>query len=797
VSEPTNGHPTNGHPDPRALPGGEPAGPLATGPRPAPLAAPDPNLLWATTQPLKEEAHFWDYWRVVVRHRWTVISFLVTSLVVATVWTWTTRPIFSATATLRIEKEEPRVLKFEEVVKADSEPDYYQTQFKLLQSRTLASRVIGLLALDRHPEFAGGKEEPSWFGAAEAWAREQLIRWVPVPPPPAPEASEDLTVESGLTRSFLGRLSVDPVRNARLVRVSFVSHYPDLAARVVNTLAEAFIAQSLDQKVETTRYATQFLSKQMEDARQKLEAAETKLSRFLEGNDIVFVSPDKSLGERVDLATQQLSFLSDALLKARSERITRESAVHQAVTRDVESLPTVLENSLVTKLKDELVTLEGEYRKLGQTFKTEYPRMQRLSQQIAEIRTALKQEIARVVEAMDSAYRAALRNEQALEKAMSEHRTVVKQLGDKMAQYNLLRRDVETSRELYTSLLTRLKETQISAALVTSAISIVDRAEVPTTPSSPSKRRNLMLAALIGLVGGVGLAFFIEYLDTSIKDPKEIESVLHVPAIGVVPSRSAMAGRRGWSAGRLPSGEQNGDVFALVANSHSGSALAEAFRNLRTSLLYSAPDHPPRTLMVTSLYPEDGKTSLATNLAITLSQLGSGEILLVDGDLRRSNLHEILKVRLTPGLSTFLTGQTELAAVIKPTQIHNLYTIPAGRTPLNPAELMASRRLQDALGVLGERFAHIIFDAPPLIGVSDALILAPRLDGVVLVLRQGQASRDAAQRGVHLLRSVRARVLGVILNDVNPRTASTGYYGYYGYYGYGYGYGGRPRAPEA
>jgi capsular exopolysaccharide synthesis family protein len=215
------------------------------------------------------------------------------------------------------------------------------------------------------------------------------------------------------------------------------------------------------------------------------------------------------------------------------------------------------------------------------------------------------------------------------------------------------------------------------------------------------------------------------------------------------------------------------------------SGLAEVFRNLRTSLLYSAPDHPPKTLMVTSLHPGDGKTSLATNLSITLSQLGAGEILLVDGDMRRPTLHDLLEVPQAPGLSTFLTGQAELPAVLKRTKIPNLYVIPAGRIPLNPAELMASARLRQMLDVLGERFNHIVFDAPPLIGVSDAVILAPRIDGVVLVLRHGRAGRDASQRAIQLLASVRARLLGVVLNDVDVSQTGSGYYGQYGYYGYG------------
>jgi capsular exopolysaccharide synthesis family protein len=780
MSEPSS----DPQPDRPALPPGSADG-LTRTTAPGPLAIPDPARVWAhALQP--EEAHFWDYWTVLVRHRWTVLTFFLVTVIVTTIWTFTTRPLFTATATLRIEKEEPRVLKFEEVVKADAQQDYYQTQFKILQSRTLASRVIGLLGLDQHSEFQRLDQENGWVTTAQAWARERLVQWVPVPPPSEPQGTEDLVLESPLTQAFERRLSVEPVRNARLVKVAFESYYPDLAARVANTLAEAFIAQHLDQKVEATRYATQFLAKQMEEARGRLEAAEAKLNRFVETNDILFLgSPDKA-GEREELITQQLGVLSDALLKARTERIAKESAVQQALSQGVDSLPAVLQSPLIARLKEELFNREGEYRKLGQTFKPEYPRMLRVERNIAEVRRQLEAETSRVVEGLDADYRAALRTERQIEKTMTEQQGLARRLGGKMAEYRLLRRDVDTSRELYTALLTRLKETQISSALVTSNISIVDRAEVPLTPSWPKKALNLLLGSMIGLFGGVGLAFFFEYLDTNIKDAKEVETVLRVPAIGIVPSQQSLEGRRARRHRRL--GEEDGDrgPFALVAHAEMESVLAEAFRNLRTSLLYSAPDHPPKTMMITSLQPEDGKTSLATNLAITLSQLG-GEILLIDGDMRRPNLHELLDVPQAPGLSTLLTGQAEVPAVLKPTKIQNLYVIPSGRTPLNPAELMASARLRQIVEVLGDRFAHIVFDAPPLIGVSDSLILAPWLHGVVLVLRHGRAGRDASQRAIQLLASVRARLLGVVLNDVDVSQGGSGYYGYYGYHGYGNG----------
>ena len=781
-------------PDRPALPPGEGDTRLGRAPAPGALATPDATQLLAHPLQTEEETHFWDYCGVLLRHRWTVITFLLVSVIVTTICTFTTRPTFTAAATLRIEKDEPRILKFEEVVKADAQQDYYQTQFKVLQSRTLANRVIGLLGLDQHAEFVRPDEEDGWFATAQAWARERLVQWVPVPPPPGPQGEgEDLMLESPLTRAFEGRLSVEPVRNARLVKVAFQSHYPDLAARVANTLAEAFIAQSLDQKVEATRYATQFLAKQMEEARSKLETAEVSLNRFVEKNDILFLgSPDKA-GDREDLVTQQLGVLSDALLKARTDRIAKESLVQQALSQGVESLPAVLQSPLVAKLKEEMVNREGEYRKLGQTFKPDYPRMQRMEQGTAEVKRQLAVETNRVVEGLDADYRAALRTERQIDKTMAEQQGAVRQLGGKMAEHRLLRRDVDTNRELYTVLLTRLKETQIASALVTSNITVVDRAEVPLSPTSPKKALNLLLGGMIGLLGGVGLAFFFEYLDTNIKDAKEIETLLRVPTIGIVPSQESLEGRRARRDRRLAEESGVSGPFALIAHTEMGSVLAEAFRNLRTSLLYSAPDHPPKTLMVTSLQPEDGKTSMATNLAITLSQL-DGEVLLVDGDMRRPNLHQLLDVPQAPGLSTVLTGQAELPAVLKQTSIPNLYLIPAGVTPLNPAELLASARLRQIVEVLGDRFSHIVFDAPPLMGVSDSLILAPRLQGVVLVLRHGRAGRDASQRAIQLLASVRARVLGVVLNAVDVAESGSGYYGYYGYHGYGYG---APREPRA
>jgi len=695
------------------------------------------------------DAHFWDYWAVLTRHRRTVVMVFVGAVLTAFVWSVTARPVFTGTAMLRIEKDEPRILKFEPPRRDDTGGESTQTQMqterRLLQRRTLANRVIALVGLERHPEFSSVGRRPG-----------------------------------ELTDAFLDRLQVEPVRNTRLVKLSFESRSPELAAQVANTLADEVIAQQFDDRKDASQYATRFLTAQVNESRQALHSSEVQLSQFLEEKDILFVGGERigeRVGERQALISQELATLSDSLLKAKAERIAKASMLTQATRATADSLPAVLQDPLIAHLKEEATKLEGRYRELGQSFKAEYPRMQRLSENIKEVRRQIHAEIQRFVEAARAEYRAALQKETEVRKLADEQRGLARKLDGQMAQYNLLRREVDTNRELYTGLSTRLKETQVSSSLLTSNISVVDRADVPLKRSGPRTGLNLLIGCMVGLVGGVALAFLFEYLDTSIRDPRAVEAILRVPTLGLVPTRSALPAH----LGRPPLGPGDGapGTFALVAHEATGSILAEAFRNLRTSVVYATPDHPPKTMLVTSLQQQDGKTSVSTNCAITLAQLGMGDVLLVDADMRHPNLHGILGVPQTPGLSDLLVGGVGVTEVVRPTLIPGLFVIPAGPVPTNPSELLYSPRFTQALATLGERFAHIVIDTPPLLGVADTLVLAPRVEGVILVLRHGRAARNAAERAVQMLGSVRARLLGVVLNHADARSTTAGYQYYH------------------
>jgi succinoglycan biosynthesis transport protein ExoP len=737
-----------------------------------------------------EEVQLRDCWRVIRRRRWTVGLVFLLTVGLAAVWIFTTPPVFTAVATLRIEREEPRVVKFEGVVRADPEESYYQTQYDILRSRALADKAIQELALDRHPEFGTPDGDSRWqhlnawiASKRTEWLAEAArflgaVPWVGQTVAVAGEGPDQLATESPMTQAFLSRLEVRPIGKTRLVELRFDSHYPDLAARVVNTLAHAFIAQNVQDKRAATGAAREFLAEQMEQARAKLEESEDKLNRFVSAKGIHFLTQDDA-GERRDLVTQDLAALSNRLLAARAERIAKQSAAGEAASQDRESLSAVLASPVVGRLKQQLVDLQVEHRELSRLFAPGFKdvRMRQLEDNIGEIERRIGDETEKIVRSLQAEYLAAQRTEESLRGAVESQRRLARQLGDQMVRYNLLRREIDTNRELFTSLLTRLKETEVSAALLTPNVALVDRAKVPVEPSKPRKGLALLIAGALGLMGGVGLAFLREHFDTTLKHVQEVERALGVPVLAMVPSWRRLENRR--LRRKVP--------FALVAHTRAGSVCAEAFRTLRSSLLFSPADRRPRTLLVTSLQVDDGKTSLATNLAVVLAQLGVGDILLVDGDLRRPSLHALLGVPQAPGLSTFLAGKAHLSDVVVATCIPNLYILPAGELPPNPAELMSSARVAEGLNLAARHFRHVVVDSPPLFGVSDARGLAPQVDGVLLVLRRGRTAREAARHAVRGLAAIQARLLGVVLNDVDIRDGEIGsdYAGYYGYYGYG------------
>ncbi len=728
---------------------------------------PPPAYPYGSSQEEKE-IHLRDYWRVIQKRRWTVLAFFLIVVITTAIATFTMRPIYRGTTTIQINKENPQIVDFKEIFAVNTmDIDYYQTQYKILESRSLARRVIQSLNLSDHPEFQPAPETPFQKWKSNALSSiSNLFTAFPKgssdEPSPAHEGKETL-----LINQFLSKLKIEPIRNSRLVKIHFDTHYPDLSCRVANTLAASYIQQNLEARYITTEQAKEWLTKQLEDLKAKVERADEALQAFGSKHDIV------SLDEKENVTMQRLTELNEALTKAESDRIAKEALYKQTKDRNSDSLPSILENKLIMDLKQAYIQLEAQYMKLSETFKPEYPEMIRLKSQMETIQKRLESEINKIINGIKNDYESSLRKENLLRQAFQQQKARVMEMKEKAIQYNILKREADTNKELYRGLLQRMKEAGVSAGITASNIQVVDQAELPTKPYRPNKQMNLLLAVVVGLFLGVGLAFFFEYLDNTIKTTEDIEQVIRLPSFGMIPEISHERRMRMEKGASYP--------VELITHGHPKSMLSEAYRNIRTSVLLSFSERPPKRIAITSPNPAEGKTTTAINTAIALSQTGA-LVLLVDTDMRRPRIHRIFDGENGLGVSNFLSGNTELESIIKKTEIPNLYYIPAGPIPPNPSELIGSNLFKGMMDSLGQRFDHIVLDSPPVLGFADSIILSSCVDGIILVVLGGKTPRETLQRAKEALLQVNAKILGVVINRVSLHRSDHGYYYRYHYY---------------
>ncbi len=730
---------------------------------------PPPAYLSSSTGEDKE-VNLRDYWKVIQKRKWTIIAFFLIVVVTTAVATFTMRPIYRSTVTIQINKENPQIVDFKEVFAVNTmDMDYYQTQYKILESRSLAKRVIHDLKLYEHPEFFSQPETPF-----QRW-RSEVLSSISTLFLKKESGAENKSVESRketfLISSFLKRLKVEPIRNSRLVKIHFDSYYPELSMQVSNAIATNYIQQNLENRFVTTEQARQWLTKQLEDLKARVERADEELQAFGSKHDIV------SLEEKENVHLQRLKELNEALTKAESERIAKEAIYKQAEERNFESLPSILENKLIMELKQTYVQIEAQYMKLSETFKPGHPEMVRMKAQMETIQKRIDSEINRIITGIKNDYESSLRREALLRKAFEQQKARVMEMNEKAIKYNILKREADTNKELYRGLLQRMKEAGVSAGITASNIQIIDQAELPIKPYRPNKQLNLILAVAVGLLLGVGLAFFLEYLDNTVKTPEEVERLIRLPSFGMVPKLSLERKKR------IERGDSGS--IELITYTHPKSLLSEAYRNIRTSILLSFSGRPPKKMVITSPNPAEGKTTTVINTAIALSQTGS-KVLIIDSDLRKPKVHRIFNGKNGGmGLSNFLSGHTNLESVIRSTEIPNLFYIASGPIPPNPSELIGSNLFKSMVGLLEERFDHIIFDSPPVLGFADTLILSSFMDGVILIVVGGQTPRETLQRAKDILYQVNAKILGVVINQVDIYRSDYGYY----YYRYHYYYG--------
>lgn len=715
----------------------------------------------------EREIHLLDYWRILVKRRWVVFTSLTVLVATVTLGSFLAEPVYTATTRLQIESSAPNVLPFQEVLASapDQRNDFYQTQYGLIQSRRVAREAIASLALDRHPEF---RVEPP------ARAR--------------PGLTPEEAVEGKRIDVFLKKLKVSPVRNSRLVDVSFSSHDRSLAAKAANRIAETYIAFNSEARYNTSERATASLAYQIANLQEEIDSKEKELQAYAREHGII------PLSEKQNISAKKLNDLNDAYTRAQASRIEAEARYAALREAGPDDLPEVRENKLIQELTAKAAELERRHAQMSEKYKPDWPEMVRLRSEMEETRDRIASErrsiYGQVVGAAEGAYRAARNEEGYLRTAFEGMKRESQDIGLKEIQYNNLKAEVANRRETLEALVKRQGETASSIGVTDVAagnIRIVDHAEVPTRPSSPKLLLNLLLSLITGLALGVGLAFFFDYLDKSVKTPEEVTESTGVPSLGWVPAERSEGARLKLVRRRGPGGVRvqvvrtigravEGINVETIAHEDPRSKISEAFREVRTALLVSQPGGPPRTILVTSAQPGEGKTVVAVNLAITLAQIGR-RVLLVDADLRKPRLHKLFRVANQHGLTHYLSGTGPLRTRPCETPVPGLDVLPSGPLPPNPADLLDSERLaqlQRDFDVQG--YDHVLYDSPPVLAVADPCILAGRVEAVVLVVQAGVTARDALAHAVGRLQQVKARIVGGVLNQVD--LAQQSYYGY-------------------
>jgi polysaccharide biosynthesis transport protein len=714
-----------------------------------------------------------DYCRVIAK-RWPVIAIpIVCALALAGLIVFSTIPTYTAHCTILIERQTPQVLDIrqpgsEDVDESDQD-NFYGTQYKILESRSLAAQVISKLGLATNPLFRSEERHDS---------QERNQTQNPVPPQDntSPDAIHGSTGESGgatipadVVNGYLDDLDVQPELGTRLVTVAFTTPDPLLSARIVNAHIQGYIARGTQLRAQASESAEHFLEEKLVEIKTRVEQSEAALNGYRRQRGIVADSSD----DKTKVVTDRLVELNKALTEAATERIGLDAQVHLLDAQDYKSLPAVISDPLIQSLMQEQAKVDADYAGLAREYKLDYPPLADLDAKHQQLQARIDREVRRLAGGVRLSYRAAVSREQKLRQEIDQVKTQALALNDASLQDAILAREVDTNHELYKNVLARMNEMGMAAGISASNVSVVDYAQPPTEASSPKTLRTFGLFGLFALFLGIVCVFILERFDDAFKDPREVEHFLGIPSLGVVPDVRKLSrtnyGSSRYLSSRSTDRSSNGTSLPAkradatpVYNLDSFSFASEAYRAIRIGILLSRAERPPKVILITSGLPQEGKTATAVNTAIAFAQMGE-KVLLIDADLRRPRCHEVLELPKHVGLTEILIGDRSAEEFVRPTAIHGLCCITAGLTPPNPGALLSSKRMATILSDLKKNYDCIVLDSAPLIPVTDTLHLASVVDGVLLVACPQTAKEDLRNVCSRLF-NIRANILGVVLN---------------------------------
>lgn len=711
--------------------------------------------------------HLRDYGRVLSERRSVVITCLVLVVAFTALFTFLAVPQYQAVTTIQIERKAPEALSFGESTSTDyyDYQDFYQTQYKVLQSRSVLHLAAERLDLPNRPEFASRKGSP--LGRLYNWAV-NFVSGTDESGPKDPWRRSMLFMENGLT--------VEPVRNSKLVRLRFEDRDKHLCADAANAVAEAYEQFNTDTRFTTSSQAREFLTKQVARLQSEIASEERKLQAYGNEKEILALSNGTQ-----DISEKALGDMNAKYVESRGRLAVAQARYEAAAKGSPDSLPEVLTSPLIGELKRQYAEIERNHSQMAERFKPDWPPLQQLQEEMDRAAERLSIEtdaIARQVRSVAKADYAKMKDEvEFLSRQVSSQKGEVQRVSRDAIEYASLKAGIETKRKILTDLLTRQSDNETTRALKDTPASnmrVVDRAEVPRAPFKPDIALNLLLSIIFGAGLGAGAALLLNYLDNTVKTEVDIQRYAGVPALGFIPLYQPL---RVVDPDQPASTSQYSADIACHADNHS--SFAEAFKSLRTAFLMASPERAPRHVVITSCEALEGKSTVATNLAIALTQLGR-RVVIVDADLRRPRVHKVLNVPNELGLSSYLSGNAALADILQEGGIPKLFAVTSGPLPPNPSELLASNALETFLEKLEELgpFDHVFFDSPPLLQMADAVLLANRMDATILVTREGKTTHQALASGTKRLRQSRARILGAVLNAVVERFGNYYYYRY-------------------
>lgn len=694
-----------------------------------------------------------QYLRMAVRWRYAILGAVAVCVLLGLIATLLMTPQYTATATIEISRESSQVTNFQGVERETSVSDqeFYQTQYGLLQSRSLSERVATQLRVVDDPKFF------ERFGVARSEPAFQLTngRY------PAVGRATRQRIAGEILRQHL---DVAPTRLSRLVDIRFTSPDPEFSAKVVNAWSDAFIQTNLERKVQATSYGRNLLQRQLAQQKERLDESQRQLVTYASQERIINLpaqqNGDGSTAER-SIVADDLASLNAALSQATAERIAAEARYREAGRAGASS--EALRNQAINSLRQRRAEYAAEYQKLMTQFEPGYPAALALKSQIDQLDRSIANEERRVSGSIETEYRGAVERERALKARVEQLKGSYLDLRRRSIQYNIFQQEVDTNRALYEGLLQRFKEIGVAGGVGVNNISVVDQADVPQKPSSPRLLINLAIALLVGLGIGAALAFILEQMDEAIADPGEVERRLGLPLLGSVPKVD--------------------DVTPKEALLDRKSDLVDAYLAIQTNLAFTTEHGVPRSLSVTSTRPAEGKSTTALALATMLARSGK-RVILVDGDMRSPSVHHLGGVGHDHGLSNFLTGQDDIAPLTFKMADLGFTAMSAGPIPPNAAELLTGNRLSILIDRLHEHFDHVVIDSPPVMGLADAPLIASRVEGVVYAVESHGIRSTLVKTALARLASANARIFGGVLTKFEARKA---HYGYGYEYGYGYG----------